>query len=357
MVPVGDQQREQVIRIPFGWLMVGVVIVVLLGVLGGVVAQHLWPVRQAPLILEQGRLTSTVQEVTISPSTAAAQIVEGAHRSVVALAAADEDSPILAAGVLLTNDGVVVTAADVPRDSTLLAFDFRGVAVQLDHIGVDGLYGLGWWKVRDGVFVPLELRDSDPVVGSELLAVVRAPETLQPRVASYRLNYYGLPPDTAPAGWQKVGVGSLLAADDTFRGSPLLDEEGKLAALVMQPTGGVVLPASYVRESLGRLTGNQREFDPLEEVGLSAHYGFTSAPNAGEREFSVEISAVVPGSIAGAAGLQRGDRIVAVGEDAVDWDKSFVQQVAGILPLQLTVLRANHERTFTLQPLSTVAPQ
>ena len=90
MVYHTTEQREKILRISFGWLILGVMVIIFLGMLGGVIASQLWIVRQPPLIPEQHQLVSTVQEVTISPNQAAASIVDKTHRSVVALASAPQ---------------------------------------------------------------------------------------------------------------------------------------------------------------------------------------------------------------------------------------------------------------------------
>lgn len=358
MAFIDETQRDHVVRISFGWLILGVVGAVLLGVLGGVASRYFGPVRSTPLIPEQGQLVSTVQEVTLSPNTAVAELVGTAQRSVVALATGEGPSQtVIATGALLTNDGVIATSSALPRTSTLVALDFRGVSLPLDYLGSDNVYGIGWWRVRDGVFTPFELVDDDPSVGTELIGLARSAITLQPRVDRYSLSSYRLPHDGDPVGWQRVAVGSLAFPDDVLRGAPLLDDNGHLAAVVMQPSTGTALPASQLMASLTRLTQNNRELNPFENLGLDIRYTFTVVPPSPERRFVAEVLSVVPGTPAAAARLQRGDFITAVDETAVSWQELFVAQLAHSLPLTLTVVRGDTTSFVELQPLSTPTPQ
>jgi regulator of sigma E protease len=67
---------------------------------------------------------------------------------------------------------------------------------------------------------------------------------------------------------------------------------------------------------------------------------------------TTRIAGVEPGSPAAKAGIQKGDRVVAVGGDAIrEWEElsARIKQSQG-KPLQLTVQRADREITVTVQP-------
>lgn len=356
MISQHDLRREQVIRITFGWLVVGAVIMILLGMFGGIVVQYVIPRQQLPLIPDQQQLVSTVQEITISPNQAAARIVDAAHRSVVALAQTEQAaSSFVGTGVLLTNDGTLATTF-TGTVTNVIAYDFRGIPLQLDFLGHDALYGLTWWKIRDGVFAPLDLTNDDPAVGSELLALARVPETFQPRVGSYKVSYYNLPSEESPPGQQRIAVGSTLAVDETFVGSPLLSEDGKLAALLIEPRTGTALTALQLREGLARLIDGKREADPLAELGVTVRYAFSPASTSQQQRFYVEIINVQPGSLVADGGLKRGDHIIAVNDKPLDWQKSFITLVSQDLPLHVTVQRGEQEHTVILQAQTSPRP-
>ncbi len=344
----------RVVRVSLAWMLAGTITVVVLGMVGGALTAQLWWPRTIPVTEEGGRLVSTVQEVTISPNIAATKILEMSERSVVMIGR--EDAPggaALATGFVVTNDGIIVTARELPTDQ-LIAYDYQGKMAALERIGSDELFGLTYLRAREAVLIPIDMRAESVLVAYELMAVSRSWPTLLPRAEFYRVSETILPPELMPAGIQQVFKGAQLAETE-LAGSPLIDEEGQVAGILINPLAGLALPVNQLKESLDRVIGGQREKNRFEELGIELHYVLIATGDTAGRQFRAEVRAVMPDAVAAAANLKRGDIIVRIDDTPLEWGRSVLAALSHDLPLTLTVKRADKQEIITLRDLSSDA--
>jgi len=331
-----EQSGERVVQISLLWVALGVVGMVLLGMVGGMLASQWWSVPRAPLANGGEQFVTTVQEVKISPNKAAAEIVAAADRSVVGLVVKDAvDGPQLAVGVVVTNDGLVVTSAKLPA-TDLVAVDWRGITMPVRLVGKDEFYGLTYLRLVEGVLSPLDVRSEEVPVGNELLLVSRAAKTGLLQVHDWRVNEWVLPPELGPSGLQRLLKGE--SASGLVEGGVLLDEETKLAGVVSNSQAGLVLGGDHLLASIQRVAGGQREVDPLENKGLSVHYAFITDSERGRR-FAAEVVTVEKGSWADQVGLKARDVLVNIDGEELNWGRSVANQLAGSNIKQVTVQR------------------
>lgn len=341
---------EPPIRLTLRWVLGAMGLVLATGFLGGLTGQQLLAPPLPPLAPSGERIISTVQEVTISPNTAAAQLVETADNSVVLLATQGTGGIQKAAtGVVVTNDGLVVSTADL-RAEELVALDDQGAPVKLDRVGSDDLYGLAYWRMAKAVAVPLDLRRETVSVGTELLAVSRSDTTLGARVMSYRIQELSLPRPDDPPGIQQVWLGET-PPPALMTGAPLLDEDGRLAGLVLDTTGRAV-GADVLDISLRRVASGQRELNAFTNLGLSLQFGFVSSALDQTVSFAPKIITVTPQSPAAQAGIRAGDVLVRVGETPIDWPTNVAQQLSAALPLKVAVERGSETITMSIQAIA-----
>lgn len=333
---------DRVTHVSFGLLSLGIIVVLLIGMAGGFIADQFFGNPLPPLTGEGNQFVTTVQEVTISPNQATAGIVERSNKSVFLLARSVDSEPV-ATGFAITNDGMVVSTADI-NSQELIAIDSDGRALPITRVGQDEIYGLTYYRLASNVVVPLDLRQGDAPVGIQLIAMGRNRITLQPRILHFLIAEYA-PPSSAPAAVQRI-VRAAIASADILPGSPLIDEEGKVAAITQ--AAGTAYPVSYLQTSLARATNNQREVNPFESLGIATAFSFKPATLENAAAFQVTITAVTPDSPAQIAGLRRGDSITAVKETPVTWEQPIAAQLAAAFPLTLTVLRNQEQLTVTL---------
>src|SRR5687767_7683366 len=138
-MPASTKSRpaEQVVRLSIRWIALALAATVVLGMTGGLLADQLFRPSLPPLTPEGDQLFTTVQEVTISPNTATAEMIERVNRSVLLIArGTDASTAPTATGVVVTNDGVIVTASDLAA-GTHNAFDQEGRIIPVETMGRD----------------------------------------------------------------------------------------------------------------------------------------------------------------------------------------------------------------------------
>lgn len=342
-----EEKQPQVVRVSLTWMTAAVVSIFAVGIIGGLVGQKIVEPQMPPLASsDNDKLFTTVQEVTISPNRAAADMVDKTQRSVFLLGTTASDGVNIAGtAVAVTSDGLVATT--LPPISQVQAYDNTGRALPLALAGQDELFGLTYYRLTDYVVVPLDMSQDDPSVGQNLLSLTRNSNTFAAKAWQFQARDYVLPDGGSPAGLQKVLAGSELPKE-AWTGSPILDDEGKLAAVMMDTPGSAAIPVSVLRESFARVVGNQRELNPLTDLGLDISYAFSRPGQDKAVIFTAHVNAVTLDSLAATAGMKKGDVITKIGDQQLDWQKSVVAQLTS-LPLNLTVVRGEQTLTVTVK--------
>lgn len=344
------ESQQSVIRISLRWVLLGTLSIAVIGAVGGMIGSSFISPPLPPLSEGQDRLVTTVQEVTISPSTATASLVERYDRSVLALTTETASGEQLVQGiaVVLTNDGLLVSPLDLSGDA-IVVFDGAGRKTPVSKVGRDAIYGLSYYRLSNAVVPPFEMASGDPAIGSTLLGISRSQISLTPQAVSWQVSEYTLPGGSAPAGWQRLlHVTSPTA--DVASGTPLLDDEGRLSAMLLSGANGAALSVSDIRASLDRVTTNQRELNPLAVWGFSLDYQFRFSSDRTRRDFVAAIAAVTPESPAATAGLKVGDVIQRIDETPVTWNTNVVEQLKELQTHTISILRGEQTISVTINP-------
>lgn len=167
----------EVIRLSLRWVMAALILIVIIGAIGGIIGTSFVRPPRPALTQDEVPLIANVQEITISPSKAAAALVSDSERAVLLLVegAAAASRPA-AVGLVVTNDGLVVSTTNLSA-STLFAFDATGARLPLSKVGADALYGLNYYRLNSAVIPPFGMSGQDPAVGTSLLALGRTADT------------------------------------------------------------------------------------------------------------------------------------------------------------------------------------
>ncbi len=344
------------IRISLRWVALTAVLIFAIGVIGGLIGTSFSQPPLPPLENGQEQLVTTVQEVTISPSMAASGVVKNSQRTTVLLAEnAGSDIAFAGLGVVLTNDGLVASTVNASSDE-LLAFDNEGRAIAVSKIGTDALFGVTYYELLESVVQPFEIENSDPSEGTTLLALSRSRDTLLPIVRQWTVSEYGLPGASQPIGRQRILL-SNMDTPDAFDGSALLTDEGALAGILVNASGGVAMPASEIRASLNRATTGQRESNPFAQWGFLVHHDFEFSVDTNQYSYVPSISSVTPRSPAAISTLRAGDILTEINGNSVAWGTSIAQQISTTQPLTLAVIRDGETQEFVLNPSTSTEPK
>lgn len=342
-----QQNSNQVVRISLLWLFTGTLAVLLLGIAGGIIANQIWPpVAQIPLTNEGDKFITTVKEVKISPNQAAEEVVNTANRSIVGINAKNNTKNTLATGIVITNDGLIVTTANLPNVE-LNAKDWQGRELPLNLVGTDEMFGLTYLRVEEGVLSPIDIRSNNIPPGNELILLSRTETNGLVRTDKFTVNEWMLPPEISPAGIQRLLKGSY-AVDKLLPGAIILDEETKMSGIVLNKQVGLVIPADHILASMQRLADNKREVNPFQELGINVHFNLADIKQEG-RAFVTQIVSVQPDSWAEKAELQRNDQIISIDGQKLNWQEMFINKINQDSIKEITVIRNDEEQTIEIK--------
>jgi len=351
-----NTQPVESFQLSLRWVVLGLIILLSFAFLGGITGSYFWQT-PGPLLTgdDRNQLITTVQEVTISPSRAASDLVRSRSTSILLLGIEHDDQSFTAFsnGFVMTSDGLVASLSPRPNvqaDQRLVAYDGEAGVLPISFVGSDVVYGISYYRLEDGVLPPLELAASDPEVGSTHLEVARSSRTFEPVAMAVQIIGYRLPEAGALPGISRVPVVSRPDAFEAFgaprAGLALLDDEGSVVGLT-DLSNEDVRPVSALRASLNRITTNQREVNVFEELGMDLVYA-TDPPGSGG-VVRPRVRAVTASLPASAAGVKVNDIILGVNQKPVDWLTALPELLTGS-EIALSVRRGESTLELTLRP-------
>jgi putative serine protease PepD len=307
---------------------------------------------QSAAVAAQGQDRPTEPPLDTSGEEPAAAVADAVAPAVVQI----ETSAGLGSGVIYDPDGLILTAAHVVEGSTSVTLRLAdgttrdGTVVGTDansDIGVVSIDGGG-----DGLPVAV-LADSPPDVG-DLAVAVGSPYALDQTVTAGIVSALDRPaPSAGPGGPSGPSVGTIQTdapINPGNSGGPLANRNGEvigIASYIQSETGGNVglgfaVPIDIAERVADALVAGQ----PVEFGYLGIEGGTAAGTDPGAL-----IASVVPGSPAEDAGLQAGDRVVAVDGDTVTSFGDFGVIIRRHGPgdqLDLTVVRGGNEQQVTV---------
>jgi S1-C subfamily serine protease len=253
--------------------------------------------------------------------------------------AAAGGKPSQATAVPINGESLLVSVVAAGADANRATVRLGNNSVPVQMIGFDPVSRLGFYKVGGNVVPkPLEWRDdAGPPIGSNLRAMTSAG----------MLN-------CRSTGWVKQ-VGRNILPLALLRvnfdrpvpgpGTPLLDDEGRVAAIIFQDSGtgntGYAIPAEAVHRVRRDICGGGRLVRGWLGLSLLAE------------SQSPQIVRVLPNSPAAAVGIKQADVLLSVGSrqisDYADAANAFFYLIPG-QPVRVKLLRGVDQLEFTLTP-------
>lgn len=334
------------IRLPLSALIFIFIIILCVAIGGGIVGSRMLA-SQLPMRSDgSGTIVPVSQQVTVSPSKLASDIVATSGKSVFLIAHKNTKSiSALGTGLALTNDGIIMSLIDT-KEEDAVGIGEDGSIFPLTPIGHDELSGISFFKASDRIVTPLKVSQDTPLVGSSFLALFRQEDSAQITAHPAAFSATQLPTEATAPGIQKIA--SMESSTPIPLGAALMDENGNLAGVVLDPIKNSAMFVSDVRSALSRLSSNQLSSDPFTLLGFTVSWKTQIEGNNALRVKSI-ISSITKNSPADIAGLQTGDILTAIAGNTVSWDTSIIDAL-NTKPVNLTILRQEQVRQISINP-------
>lgn len=326
------------------------------------------------------REDDTVEKIVSQPATAVVNIValpsvaKDAKGSASSLGAAAE-TVVTTTGVLLTNDGLVVTYSEQPFDTVKTQYSillFDGSIHQAVFVGHDTLTNLSFFRVNDASNTPaIALANSDDArVGKKLIAIGNTSAEYQNRLSIGLLGninrIFNLSGKTVASSEKWEGVFETdLFKPEAFIGGPMVSYNGEMVGIVGALTinntlQSFLIPSNVVRDALNHVIAGTLDKRPMLGVyylpitkalalgrGLSRDRGALIYSRSGSTGL-----ALIADSPAMKAGLLANDIIISVNGVEVNLDNALPELLSRFNTgdtLTLVILRGGEERTIEVK--------
>ena len=258
----------------------------------------------------------------------------------------------LGSGVVLTEDGYIITNNHVVEGGEAFEVTVEGVTYEADLVGADPSSDVAVLKCQDASgLTPMELGDSDDLVIGEWVMTLGSPFGLEQSVATgivsatSRSQIMDASADpTGMSSGQSTIYPNMIQTDAAINpgnsGGAMVDAEGKLIGintLITSYSGnysgvGFAIPVNYAVSLANQIIDGKTPTHAQLGVSLSnvtpqmaQRYGLSADEGA-------YIAAVSPDSGAAAAGLQEGDIVTGFDGKAVESASDLMLDVRGKQP-------------------------
>ena len=289
----------------------------------------------------------------------------------------------LGSGVVLSEDGYIVTNNHVVAGADALKVTVGGEEYDADVVGTDESSDIAVIKLRNASgLTPVEIGDSDNLTIGEWVMSIGSPFGLEQSVATGIVSAtsrsqimsnsesgggsdgygYGYGGSSSQSGGYTI-YPNMIQTDAAINpgnsGGALVDDEGKLIGintLITSYSGnysgvGFAIPVNYAVNLAQQIIAGETPTHAQLGVSLSTVNDQAAASYGLAAESGAYVAAVSQGSGAEAAGLQEGDIITALDGESVEGASDLMLAVRGKNPgdtVQLTVNRNGQEQEISV---------
>lgn len=312
------------------------------------------------------REDDSVDAIVSQPATAVVNIIAAPHGVVAGVNAGTENQT----GVLLTNDGVIVTygngiaPAGSAMEYTVLLYD--GSVHKASLLAEDPLTDLVFFRIDASNLPAIAIANSDDSrPGKKLVAIGNSFEEYQNRfsigVLSYRNKTFNLSGKSVSSSEKLEGVFEMdLANADEYVGGPAVNFRGEMVGIfgmirIDNKDRVFLIPSNVVRESLRLANAGKIDRPSLGVYYLTLTKASAIASGMDRDRGALIYSpsgttglAVLSGSAAERAGLRVGDIVIAVGGKEINLDNPLSVAIGRLAKgerTDLLVIRGGREIT------------
>ena len=251
-------------------------------------------------------------------------------------------------GVVISEDGYILTCAHVVNGATNVKVQLNGDDTQYDAtvVGLDTASDIAVVKIEATGLTPAVVGDSDKLaVGEEVIAVGNPLGTLGGTVTNGIISALNRQITVENNAMTLIQTNAAVSPGNS--GGGLFNANGELVGIVNAKSDssdaeglGFAIPINTAVNIAQELISSGYVARPELGVTVISIQDAQTAMQYGVSNYGVYIMSVNPGSGAEAAGLQKGDRIVSVGDAVVSTSSdvtSYIQNlnVGDVVSLQI----------------------
>lgn len=251
-------------------------------------------------------------------------------------------------GVVISEDGYILTCAHVVNGATNVKVQLNGDDTQYDAtvVGLDTASDIAVVKIEATGLTPAVVGDSDKLaVGEEVIAVGNPLGTLGGTVTNGIISALNRQITVENNAMTLIQTNAAVSPGNS--GGGLFNANGELVGIVNAKSDssdaeglGFAIPINTAVNIAQELISSGYVARPELGVTVISIQDAQTAMQYGVSNYGVYIMSVNPGSGAEAAGLQKGDRIVSVGDTVVSTSSdvtSYIQNlnVGDVVSLQI----------------------
>ncbi len=272
----------------------------------------------APPPTDGSSLVATPTALGGAPSSDSVRVLSGAVVHVTAWAGPQAR---YASAIVLDDEGHALTSAAALDGATSLEVaTTAGARHPAEVVGIDPVNDLAVVRVSDAPVrrLALRTRSASELHAGDACYVVAADRAGRPRTVKGTIATAGAMLRHSE-GWMIDAIEVEAALDRRHAGSAVLDRDGELIGVVVAPDdlGPVVVPAAEARRSFDAIAGGAG----IKQAWLGVR--------AVDGEDGGMVDGVVADSPAGEAGLEPGDRVVAVADIDIENVADLMRAVRG----------------------------
>ena len=302
-------------------------------------------------------INATTEDATVAKAVAAKALP-----SVVSVYVSSSAGAGLGSGAILDTEGNIITNYHVVEGAEAVSVTIGGKSYDATVVGTDASSDLAVVKaeLNGDTVTPIEVGDSDALVVGDWVMTIGSPFGLDQSVSAGIVSSLSRNQIMQSASGNTLCT-NLIQTDASINpgnsGGALVNSEGKLvgiSTLFSSDTEsfagiGFAIPGNYAVEIASKIIAGEQVTHAY--IGLSMH---TVTPqNAEANNLSVNqgayVAEVTEGSPAAAAGIQKGDIVIAMGDQQITSADGMILAVRSHAigeTVTVTVMRGNEEKTF-----------
>lgn len=336
----------RIVRLSLGTLILIGILLCCVGFIGAYIGAKISSPKQIIQVSKnQEIVVPTSQQITVSPSKLASDIVTSKARSIVLLARQTPKGIIpFGVGIILTNDGIILSVQDATGED-LVAIGDDKTPMPISFVDTDAVTSLHFYKTNRGIVAPIDLSHADPKIGSHVLTIARLQDTLNPSAEESQLSRISGYVNEKTPGILRIGHLQTLT-DNIPVGSPILNEDGTLEGLLLSQDTSAVLFSADIRKALDRFLSHTLSVNPYDDYGFTLAWKLIPDSNALFTMRAV-VNSVTSSSPAGKNGLKNGDIITSINGKAITWDND-ITNILTSSTLELGILQGTQSKIVTI---------